>query len=115
MSSVKDLVGKLIRDNNVMIFSKTYCPYVLITSRLFKFNVCFRYCVKAKGLFDKLQVKYNVIELDRVENGSAIQDELESLTHQQTVPNIFIKQKHVGGCDDVHALHNSGKLLPLLK
>ena len=44
-----------------------------------------------------------------------IQEALRRLTKQSTVPNIFINQKHIGGCDDTMALHKAGKLAPLLQ
>ena len=77
-----------------MIFSKSYCPY----------------CTKAKKLIQSLNVQYDVLELDQVENGGEIQDYLYEITKQKTVPNIFVQQKHVGGCDDIHSLHRTGKL-----
>lgn len=73
------------------------------------------YCVKAKNLFKSLNVPFKAIELDEMgQQGAEIQSELEKITKQSTVPNIFIKEQHVGGCDSVHALHSKGKLLPML-
>ena len=37
------------------------------------------------------------------EDGSAIQDALEEMTHQRSVPNIFIDKKHIGGNSDLQA------------
>ena len=51
----------------------------------------------------------------RAEEGDAMQKALYSITKQNTVPNIFIGGNHVGGCDDLHALHAQGKLEPQLK
>jgi glutaredoxin 3 len=71
--------------------------------------------VKAKNLFKTLNVPFKAAELDEMgQQGTAIQSELKALTKQSTVPNIFIKQQHVGGCDSVHALHAQNKLLPML-
>jgi glutaredoxin 3 len=97
--SVAQFVTSQINSSKVVIFSKSYCPY----------------CVRAKKLFQNLNQEASIIELDRVANGNEIQDYLYSITQQRTVPNIFIGQKHIGGCDDVHSLHNSGKLAPLLQ
>jgi glutaredoxin 3 len=47
--------------------------------------------------------KYYTIELDQVEDGAAIQDALEGMTEQRSVPNIFIAQKHIGGNSDLQA------------
>lgn len=96
---MKPEVEKLISENNVVVFSKSYCPY----------------CTKAKGLLSQLGVEFQAIELDRVSNGSAIQSTLLSMTGQRTVPNIFIKQQHLGGCDDLHAAHSNGSLAEKLK
>jgi glutaredoxin 3 len=38
-----------------------------------------------------------------LEDGAAIQDALEDMTHQRSVPNIFIKQQHIGGNSDLQA------------
>jgi glutaredoxin 3 len=97
--SVAQFVTSQINSSKVVIFSKSYCPY----------------CMRAKKLFQTLKQDASVIELDQVANGNEIQDYLYSITKQRTVPNIFIGQKHIGGCDDVHSLHNSGKLTPLLQ
>ena len=47
-------------------------------------------------------------------NGAAIQDYLQKKSGQRTVPNIFINQEHIGGCDDLFAAKSSGKLDKLL-
>jgi glutaredoxin 3 len=40
--------------------------------------------------------------------------EMEDKSNRHTVPQIFIGEKHVGGCDDLYALESQGKLDPLL-
>ncbi|THC98349.1 hypothetical protein EYZ11_002210 [Aspergillus tanneri] len=54
-------------------------------------------------LLKELGAKYRAVELDLLDDGSAIQDALQELTSQRTVPNIFIKQKHIGGNSDLQA------------
>lgn len=49
-----------------------------------------------------------------MDNGADIQSDLAEFSGQRTVPNIFIKGKHVGGCDKVHQLHSEGKLLEMI-
>ncbi|KAF9160624.1 hypothetical protein DFQ26_005317 [Actinomortierella ambigua] len=98
MTAVKDRVEQLIADNGVVVFSKSYCPY----------------CVKAKKLLQELNVKMTVVELDEDDQGAAIQAYLQEKTGQRTVPNIFIGQEHIGGCDDLFKLKSSGKLDALL-
>ncbi|KAI8823712.1 glutaredoxin [Fimicolochytrium jonesii] len=97
--AAKDIVEKAITDNKIVVFSKSYCPY----------------CNKAKKLLDSLSAKYTAFELDQREDGSAIQQYLREKTGQNTVPNIFVKEQHVGGCDDLHAANSSGKLQKLLQ
>lgn len=49
-----------------------------------------------------------------LDNGSAIQQYLLEKTGQRTVPNIFINQKHLGGCDSLVAAKSNGSLKSLL-
>jgi len=91
-------VEKLINDNKVMIFSKSYCPY----------------CAKAKHLYSNLNVEYNVIEIDQDAHGKEIQHYLLKRTNQRTVPNIFINHKHFGGADKSVEYFNNGELFKLL-
>lgn len=44
-----------------------------------------------------------------------MQDALENITGQRSVPNIFINKKHIGGNDKIQALNQKGELDPLLK
>lgn len=93
-----DLVDGMIKENNVMIFSKSYCPF----------------CNKVKALFDGLNVKYTAHELDLVENGDAIQEILLAKTGQKTVPNTFINGLHLGGASDAEAAFKDGRLQQML-
>ena len=56
-----------------------------------------------------------IVEIDKDPKTDDYWKALLELTKQETVPNIFIHGKHVGGCDDVHALHSQGKLVPMLE
>jgi glutaredoxin 3 len=56
-------------------------------------------------------VKPYIIELDQVDDGAEIQDALVDMTHQRTVPNVFIGQKHIGGNSE---LQSKKKELPQL-
>lgn len=49
------------------------------------------------------------------EGGSDLQDALQEISGQRTVPNVYIKQKHIGGNSDVQALQSGGKLKALLQ
>jgi glutaredoxin 3 len=52
--------------------------------------------------------------LSAAADGAQYQSALASLTGRSTVPNIFLHEKNVGGCDDITALHRQGKLVALL-
>jgi glutaredoxin 3 len=60
-------------------------------------------------------IKYVAFELDLRPDGQQIQDYLLKKSGQRTVPNIFVKKQHLGGCDDLHTAHGNGKLIQLLK
>jgi glutaredoxin len=98
MTNVRELIDQNINDNVLMIFSKSYCPY----------------CKNAKDAAEKLGQAYHAIELDLVDNGDEIQDELEVKTQQRSVPNIFVKGTHVGGCDDFLTKVENGTVQKLL-
>jgi len=93
--SPMEVVEQRIKDNKVMVFSKTTCPF----------------CTKIKNLFDSLGFKYEVLELDQLDNGPAIQEALHEKSGQKTVPNVFINGEHIGGCDDTLKLHASNELM----
>ncbi|KAI8894607.1 glutaredoxin [Globomyces pollinis-pini] len=97
--SVKEFVDQAIKNETVVVFSKTYCPY----------------CIKAKNLLKNNNIDFTVYELDNREDGQEIQDYLATISGQRTVPNIYVKGTHVGGCDAVHAAHANGTLAKLLK
>ena len=70
------------------------------------------YCIRAKQLLRERGVLE--IEEIRVDLDSAQRVKMMEITGQRTVPQIFIGQTHVGGCDDLVALDGRGGLLPLL-
>lgn len=72
------------------------------------------YCTKAKAILKEFGVEFFVMELDREEDGSDIQNYLHQKTGQRTVPNIFINQQHIGGCDSLVAAKANGSLKKLL-
>jgi len=90
-----EVVENYIKNNKVMVFSKTTCPF----------------CTKIKQLFDSQGFKYEVLELDQTAEGPAIQAALAEKSGQRTVPNVFINGDHIGGCDDTLKLHADNQLL----
>ncbi len=71
------------------------------------------YCVRAKQLLKARGV--DAIEEIRIDTDPTRRDEMMALTQRRTVPQIFIGDTHVGGCDDLVALDGRGGLMPLLQ
>ncbi len=71
------------------------------------------YCVRAKALLKQRGV--DQIDEVRVDLNPTERDAMIALTGRRTVPQIFIGDTHVGGCDDLMALDQRGGLQPLLQ
>jgi len=70
------------------------------------------YCQRAEQLLHARGV--TEIEKIRVDLDPALRDEMVQITGRRTVPQIFIGDYHVGGCDDLYALDGKGRLTALL-
>lgn len=79
--------------------------------KMYTTQVC-PYCIRAKQLLAQRGV--TTIEEIRVDLDPAQRQTMMDITGQRTVPQIFIGNTHVGGCDDLVALDKRGELLPLL-
>ena len=71
------------------------------------------FCIRAKGLLAKKNVEVRELRVD--ENSDYITEAVEKSGGLRTVPQIFIEDFHVGGCDELYALENEGKLDGLLQ
>lgn len=80
----------------VLMYSTAVCPY----------------CVRAEQLLTRKGV--TEIEKVRVDLEPTRRDEMMQRTGRRTVPQIYIGDTHVGGCDDLYELEHQGKLDPLL-
>ena len=80
----------------VEIYTTRYCPY----------------CTSAKALLKRKGVAFK--EIDLAGNWEMRDQMIERAGGRTTVPQIFIGETHVGGCDDLHALDRAGRLDPLL-
>lgn len=87
--------GKVIMAKVVM-YSTAVCPY----------------CVRAERLLTSKGVAQ--IEKVRVDLDPVRRQEMMDKTGRRTVPQIWIGETHVGGCDELYALDRTGKLDPLL-
>jgi glutaredoxin 3 len=83
--------------SKVKIYTTPICPY----------------CVRAKSLLKKKGA--DVEEIDVFMDRDARVEMEAQANGRRTVPQIFIGQTHVGGCDDLYALERAGELDPLLK
>lgn len=79
--------------------------------RMYTTQVC-PYCIRAKALLKQRGVEQ--IEEIRIDTDPAQRDVMIAATGRRTVPQIFIGDTHVGGCDDLVALDQRGGLVPML-
>ncbi|MCC5897129.1 MAG: glutaredoxin 3 [Phormidium sp. BM_Day4_Bin.17] len=82
---------------NVEIYTWTFCPY----------------CIRAKSLLKRKNVDF--IEHNIQGDNDARDKMAERANGRRSVPQIFINDQHIGGCDDLHALDSNGELDGLLQ
>ncbi|MDH1264066.1 MULTISPECIES: glutaredoxin 3 [unclassified Pseudomonas] len=80
----------------VVVYSSDWCPY----------------CIRAKQLLAKKGVAFEEI---RVDGQPELRAEMTRKAKRTSVPQIWIGDTHVGGCDDLYALERAGKLDALLQ
>ena len=68
------------------------------------------YCRRAKELLSTKNIAFTQID---VEEQAKFREEMMARSNRRTVPQIFIGDRHVGGCDDLFALDASGELARL--
>jgi glutaredoxin 3 len=73
---------------------------------------CCPYCQEAKELLSRKGVSFH--EIDASGNREIRKQMIERTNGRSTYPQIFIGATHVGGCDDLYALEEAGRLDPLL-
>ncbi len=84
--------------HTVIIYTLANCPY----------------CIKAKKLLDDKNIDYQEIAVDNY--SSEQREELKNKANgRATLPQIFINDKAIGGCDDLYQLEKSGELDKLVK
>lgn len=82
--------------SHVVVYSSDYCPY----------------CSRAKHLLASKSVAFEEIKVD---GKPQLRAEMTKKAGRTSVPQIWIGEKHIGGCDDLYALERAGKLDALLK
>ena len=80
---------------DVTMYATKYCPY----------------CMRARALLKDKEVEYTEIDVDAKPRERVV---MRERTGRTSVPQIFIGETHVGGCDDLYALHKAGELDALL-
>ena len=82
------------------------------TVKMYTTAVC-PYCIRAKQVLKAKGVEK--IEEIRIDLDPAQRDHMMQITGRRTVPQIYVGDTHVGGCDDLMALDAKGGLVPLLQ
>lgn len=81
---------------SITIYTKSWCPY----------------CSAAKELLNKKGAAFTEIDIEKKPEARA--EMIQKANGRTSVPQIFIDDKHVGGCDDLYALDERGELQNLL-
>ena len=81
--------------SEVVIYTTRWCPF----------------CIRAKALLDRKGVSYREVPVD---GDPATRQQMTERAGQTSVPQIWIGEQHVGGCDQLVGLERSGGLDPLL-
>jgi glutaredoxin 3 len=82
--------------SKVEIYTWQYCPF----------------CIRAKSLLKKKNVNFTEYKIDGDEDARILM--IERADGRRTLPQIFIDNEGIGGCDDLYALENENKLEALL-
>lgn len=80
----------------VKIYTTGTCPYCIHAKQL----------LKARGVTELDEIRVDMLPAER--------QKMTEISGRRTVPQIFIGEKHIGGCDDLVALDGNGGLMPLL-
>ena len=83
--------------SKVEIYTWQYCPF----------------CIRAKSLFKKKNINFIEHKIDGDDNAREVMS--KRANGRRTLPQIFINNKWIGGCDDLYELENNNKLDELLK
>jgi glutaredoxin 3 len=81
----------------VRMYTTQVCPYCIRAKQI----------LKARGVESIEEIRVDLVPEERIK--------MMEITQRRTVPQIFIGETHVGGCDDLEALDHAGALIPLLQ
>jgi glutaredoxin 3 len=85
--------GSTMGQSSIVMYTTGWCPF----------------CERAKALLKRKGLAYREIN---VEDDPKLRDEMTERSGRRTVPQIFIGDTYVGGCDELYALDRAGKLEP---
>ncbi|CAH3192888.1 unnamed protein product [Porites evermanni] len=94
------LIESAIKKHNVVVFSKTTCPFSALAKRI---------------LSEAGVEEMKVYEIEQRQDAAEIQSALQVMTGRRTVPNVFIKGTSIGGGSETAELYQSGKLKEMLQ
>src|ERR1700722_1429311 len=94
--AVTPAVTPAVAPPEVTLFMSDWCPY----------------CQRAKGLLTRKKVAFKEVN---VEDDPKYREEMIERSNRRTVPQIFIGDRHVGGCDELFELDRSGELDRLIQ
>ena len=83
--------------SKVEIYTWQYCPF----------------CIRAKSLLKKKNINFTEYKIDGDDDARSLM--IKRADGRRTLPQIFIDNEGIGGCDDLYALENENKLEALLK
>lgn len=90
------MTGAPVVGNGITVYTTGWCPY----------------CQRAKALLTRKGLAFEEID---IEADPQLRDEMRARSGRTSVPQVFIGGRHVGGCDDLHALDDSGELDRLIQ
>lgn len=103
--------NSIIRPHNWVASRKDNQKSPMSIASIYTTRFC-PYCVRAKQLLDSKGIDYLEISVD---GDRELRDEMTRKSGRHTVPQIWIGEKHLGGCDDLWAMQRTGELDELLK
>ena len=81
-------------EEDVVIFSKSWCPF----------------CQRALQVLKNADIPFKLFDIDDEADGNSVHDSLKAHINKTSVPQVFIKGEHLGGCDDLVAAKSNGSL-----
>eukprot|EP00759_Apiculatamorpha_spiralis_P044562 PhF_6_TR41544/c0_g1_i1/m.62930/K03676/grxC, GLRX, GLRX2; glutaredoxin 3 len=88
----------MLKQNNIVLISATYCNF----------------CVRVKSLLIEHNARFVSLEIDIIPNGRELFRAVVARTANNTVPQVFVRGKFIGGYDDMAHIRDSGRLRALI-